>query len=40
MRPELLESPYTLALQMLDGKSQIKLQVAHSMLGYDSDVVS
>jgi hypothetical protein len=29
-----------LALQILDGKSQIKLQVAHSMLGYDSDVVS
>jgi hypothetical protein len=29
-----------LALQILDGKSQIKLQVAHSMLGYDPDVVS
>ena len=34
------QAKMALALQILDGKSQIKLQVAHSILGYDPDVVS
>ena len=34
------QAKIALALQILDGKSQIKLQVAHSMSGYDPDVVS
>ena len=34
------QAKIALALQILDGKSQTKLQVAHSMSGYDPGVVS
>ena len=33
------QAKIALALQILDGKSQTKLQVAHSVLGYDPNVV-
>ena len=34
------QAKIALALQILDGKSQTELQVAHSTSGYDHDVVS
>ena len=34
------QAKIALALQILDGKSQTKLQVTHSMSGYNNDVVS
>ena len=34
------QAKMALALQILDGKSQIELQVAHTISGYDPDVVS